>query len=176
MDPIRLVDTSLRIVFSRGTIEDKAYKQEFMSLLMLHDDPLSVWLKSDKIRKQSEESDQVLLTLIAELHHKIDRLSMQLTHKEPLHLCLESAGIIDAIGFEYFHFATECLDNKESYYGRIDMPVFPRRQVALFFEAISTDTAKITLMHEDDKKDWAAYMVACERAMIRRIKGRENEC
>ena len=55
------------------------------------------------------------------------------------------------------------------------MPTFPRRQIALFFEALSSKIAKITLMHEDDKKDWSAYMAACERVMIRQMKGKESE-
>mgnify|MGYP003598782472 FL=1 len=176
MENIRLVETSLNIVFSKGNSDDKAYKQEFMSLLMLYDDPLSLWLNSDKIRKQSQESDQVLLTLVAELHRKIDTLSMQLNNKNASHLQLEKKERINAIGFEYFGFEEACLVQGWTYYGRIDMPVFPRREVALFFEALSPYVAKITLMHEDDKKDWGAYMVACERAMIRRMKGREDEC
>ena len=69
----------------------------------------------------------------------------------------------------------EVLEEGRCYYGRIDMPTFPRRQIALFFEALSSKIAKITLMHEDDKKDWSAYMAACERVMIRQMKGKESE-
>ena len=76
MENIRLVDTSLKIVFEEGTSDNETFRREFMSLLMLHDDPLSVWLKSDKIRKESEDTDKILLTLIAELHRKVDILSL----------------------------------------------------------------------------------------------------
>lgn len=45
----------------------------------------------------------------------------------------------------------------------------------IFFEAVTENIAKILLMHEDDEKDWSTYMMACERVIIRQMKGRENE-
>ena len=93
MENIRLVDTSLKMVFEEGTSEDENFRREFMSLLMLHDDPLSVWLKSDKIRKESEDTDKILLTLIAELHRKVDILSLRLTTEGPLYLPLRYQAI-----------------------------------------------------------------------------------
>lgn len=175
MENIRLVDTSLKVVFEEGTSENESFRREFMSLLMLHDDPLSVWLKSDKIRKESEDTDKILLTLIAELHRKIDVLSLRLSTEGPLYIPLMNQGTIDAIGHGYLGLDSEVLEEGKSYYGRIDMPTFPRRQIALFFEAISSKIAKVILMHEDDKKDWSAYMAACERVMIRQMKGKESE-
>lgn len=175
MENIRLVDTSLKIVFEEGTSDNETFRREFMSLLMLHDDPLSVWLKSDKIRKESEDTDKILLTLIAELHRKVDILSLRLTTEGPLYLPLRYQGSLNAIGYGYIGFDSEVLEEGRCYYGRIDMPTFPRRQIALFFEALSSKIAKITLMHEDDKKDWSAYMAACERVMIRQMKGKESE-
>jgi len=40
---------------------------------------------------------------------------------------------------------------------------------------MSPKIGKIVLMHEDDAKDWSTYMVACERVMIRRMKGGIDE-
>lgn len=174
MDTIRLVDTSLKIVFNEGNKEDEAYKREFISLHMLFDDPLNAWLQSDKIRKESENTDKILLTLIKELHRKIDVLTHRLTSDAPLHLPLACSGTLDAMGFEHIAFDGACLDEGREYYGRIDMPTFPRRHMGIFFKALSPTLAHITVMHEDDKKDWSAYMAACERAMIRRMKGREE--
>lgn len=175
MDNIRLVKASLPVVFEEGTSENEAFIKEYYSLLMLNDDPLGMWLKSAKIRKESEQSDQVLLTLLIDLHRKIDTLTHKMTSDEPLHLPLTCKGLIEAIGHGYFALDSACLKEGEKYYGRIDMPTFPRRQVALFFEACSPTLAKIVLMHEDDEKDWSAYMVACERVMIRQMKGHNSE-
>ena len=175
MENIRFVTASLQCVYEEGTQERDAFIKEYYSLLMINDDPLGVWLKSAKIRKESEKTDQVLLTLLTDLHRKIDALSHKLTSSEPLHLPLREKGRICAIGHGYFQMDAECLQEGKTYYGRIDMPTFPRRQVALFFEAISATCAKIILMHEDDENDWSTYMVACERVMIRQMKGQNSE-
>ncbi|MBA1438424.1 MAG: hypothetical protein FAF05_05500, partial [Epsilonproteobacteria bacterium] len=56
------------------------------------------------------------------------------------------------------------------YYGRIEMPVHPKRDVGVFFEAQSPTLAHLVRMHERDEKEWAAYMTARERVMIREMK------
>jgi hypothetical protein len=175
MDNVRLVKASLNAVFEEGSPEVEEFHKEFNSLHMLHDDPLSVWLKSEKIRKESEDTDKVLLTLLAELHRKIDELSLKLTMPGPMHIPLEHSGLIEFVGHGYFMFDKEHLHVGKRYYARIHMPTFPRRYLPLFFEAHSEKMGKIVLMHEDDKRDWSSYMAACERAMIRQMKGKEGE-
>lgn len=175
MENVRFVTASLQMVYEEGTRENSEFMKEYYSLLMINDDPLGVWLKSAKVRKESEKTDQVLLTLLTDLHRKVDMLTYKLSSSEPLHLPLLCKGTICAIGHGHFQFDEACLEEGKSYYGRIDMPTFPRRNVALFFEAMTPTCAKITLMHEDDEKDWSAYMVACERVMIRQMKGQSSE-
>lgn len=176
MDEIRFVHASLKIVFEEGTQEDAPFIKEYYSLLLINDDPLGVWLRSAKVRHESEKTDQVLLTLITDLHRKIDTLTHMIhSPKEPLHLVLAYKGDIRAIGHGYIQMDEACFEEGKKYYGRIDMPTFPRRQVPLFFEAISPTVGKIVLMHEDDAKDWSTYMVACERVMIRMMKGGVDE-
>ncbi len=175
MDNVRLVKASLNVAFEEGTPEIEEFQKEFNSLLSLHDDPLSIWLKSEKIRKESEDTDKVLLTLIAELHRKIDALSVKMTQPGPIHIPLAHSGLIEFVGHGYLMFDKERLRAGERYYARIDMPTFPRRYLPLFFEARCEKMGKIVLMHEDDKRDWSAYMAACERAMIRQMKGKEGE-
>ena len=84
-------------------------------------------------------------------------------------------GNLKAIGHGYLEFDGDVLKPNESYYARIDMPTFPRRQMPIFFEAISESVGKIVMMHEDDEHDWSTYMVACERVMIRQMKGSQSE-
>jgi hypothetical protein len=134
-----------------------------------------VWLKSPKIRKASEESDPVLLNLLIELHRKIDKLTHTITSNTSLLLTLEHSNSLNAIGHGYIQFAADVLSPKQCYYARIAMPTFPQRHIPLFFEAIDGSIGKITMMHEDDENDWSAYMMACERAMIRQKKGSERE-
>lgn len=175
MEDIRFVPAFLKIAYEPNLLDNPAFMQEYYTLLQLNDDPLGAWLKSSKIRKESEQSDQVLLTLLVELHRKIDKLTHLATHAEPLHIPLASEGNLKAIGHGYIEFESDVLQPKERYYARIDMPTFPKRQMPLFFEALNATIGKIVMMHEDDEKDWSAYMVACERVMIRQMKGNLNE-
>lgn len=175
MEDIRFVTAFLKIAYEPSSLENTKFIQEYYALLQLNDDPLGLWLKSPKIRKESEESDHVLLTLLIELHRKIDKLTHLVTSDEPLYLPLEMQGNLKAIGHGYIEFDSNVLKPNESYYARIDMPTFPRRQMPIFFEAISESVGKIVMMHEDDEQDWSAYMVACERVMIRQMKGSQSE-
>lgn len=175
MGDIRLVKASLQIAYEEGDSENKEFIKEYYGLIQLNNDPLGIWLRSPQIRKASDESDQVLLTLLVELHHKIDTLTQMIKSPEPLHILLKGEGNLQAIGHGYFQFEKAVLQKGKTYYGRIDMPIFPRRQMPLFFEAMSEDMGKIILMHEDDEQDWSSYMVACERVMIRQMKGHSSE-
>jgi hypothetical protein len=175
METIRLVPAFLKIAFEPSDVENSSFMHEYYALLQINDDPLGLWLKSSKIRKEAEASDQVLLTLLIELHRKIDKLTHLSTSDTPLYVPLEMQGNLKAIGHGYIEFDSDVLKPNESYYARIDMPTFPRRQIPIFFEAHSEHLGKIVMMHEDDENDWNAYMVACERVMIRQMKGNQSE-
>ena len=60
------------------------------------------------------------------------------------------------------------------YYARIEMPVHPKRDVGIFFNATSTTVAHITKIHERDEKEWSAYMTARERVLIRELKEKKS--
>ena len=175
MESIRLVPAVLSLSYAASSVENMHFVQEYYALLQLTDDPLGVWLKSSKNRKAAEESDQILLTLITELHRKVDKLTQLITSDTPPHIPLAHEGKLQAIGHGYLQFDQELLEPTQSYYARIDMPTFPKRQMPLFFEALDSTTGKIIMMHEDDEKDWSTYMTACERVMIRKLKGYQNE-
>ncbi len=55
------------------------------------------------------------------------------------------------------------------------MPIFPKRDVAIFFEALDEKTAKITRINESDESDYNGYVTARERAMIRELKEMKDE-
>lgn len=175
MHEVRLVTTVLDVAFDKGKSSEDGLIKEYYSLMKINDDPLGMWLKSPKIRKASEQSDQVLLTLLIELHRKMDAITRQLNNENEKQVTLMQKAKIVAIGHGYFQLDTPLLEVGEDYYARIDMPLFPRRNVPLFFSAQSETLAKIDLMHEDDEDEWGSYMVACERAMIRQMKGNLSE-
>jgi hypothetical protein len=116
------------------------------------------------------ESDPVLLKLMVELHRKIDNLEQLIKNDKPKRIELKTHEIIESIGFENFKLKSNILEIDELYYGRIEMPVHPKRDVGIFFKAVDKDLAKIVKMHDRDIKEWSSYVVARERVMIREAK------
>jgi hypothetical protein len=170
MENIRFVLAPLKIDFSEVGEDDKEFRREFGKLVQSDEDSIGQWLKLAKARGETAESDQVLLNLIVELHRKIDELSAYVKDEKPTYLKLNHNEDIESIGFEHFKLIKGGMDKDKMYYGRILMPVFPKREFPLFFKALSEDIAEIVLMHEDDVKDWSSYMSARERVMIREAK------
>jgi len=136
------------------------------------DDPISQWLKLAKARGETAESDQVLLKLVVELHRKIDALEAYLKNET---LSLTYAAEIESIGFEHFKLKESLLQEGKLYYGRIAMPVHPKRDIGVFFKALDSQLAEIVRMHERDEKEWAAYMTARERILIRELREKKEK-
>jgi hypothetical protein len=174
MSTPRLVPAPISIQFSEASLDKEAYEREFQQLSESDDDPISQWLKLAKARGETAESDPVLLNLMVELHRKIDALEMLIKNEEPKRVSLTCEAAIEAIGFEHFKLKEPLLEAGKLYYGRVDMPVHPRRDIGVFFTALSETLAQITKMHERDEKEWAAYMTARERVLIREMKEKKS--
>ncbi|PHS58521.1 MAG: hypothetical protein COB17_02810 [Sulfurimonas sp.] len=167
---VRLVPAPISLVFSVKSTDEQSFSREYHQLSETDDDPISQWLKLAKARGETSDSDPVLLNLIVELHRKIDSLEMFLKNTEPKRLSLTSSVEIESIGFEHFKLSENILDKNQEYYGRIAMPVHPKRDVAVYFTALDSSLALISKMHDRDEKEWSAYMTARERVLIREAK------
>ncbi|QKF92930.1 hypothetical protein [Campylobacter sp. CCUG 57310] len=168
---MRLYPANLDIVFEEILDRKDEFAIEFDKLSGSEDDPLGQWLKRAKARGETKESDQVLLTLITELHRKFDELNAYLKNEKISKLELNESSVIEGIGFENFSIKEAKFKPNNNYYARISMPIFPKRDVAIYFEAVDEKTAKITKMHESDESDYNGYVTARERVMIRELKG-----
>jgi len=173
-EDIRVVNASLVIEFEECDKRYDEFKKEYDSLSEYEEDSIGQWLKLAKAKGETKESDQVLLTLMVELHRKVDELTSIVKNEEREFIKLKNISRIEAIGYEHFRLEKEAFEVSKEYYGRIAMPVFPKRDIPLFFKAVAKNMAKITLMHEKDTKDWSAYVVARERVMIRELKQRSS--
>ena len=173
MSDIRFVPAVLNIEFDLVSKNQELFQKEFNRLAHSDEDPVGQWLKLAKARGETNESDQVLLTLLVELHRKVDELSAYVKNERPEFVALSGRGEIDAIGFEHFRLSKDLLIAGEEYYGRVSMPTFPKREMPLYFSAIDSKTAQIKLLHDQDEKDWNAYMVARERVMIRQQRAKK---
>ncbi len=167
---IRLVKAPISIVFSEASSNKEEFMREYHQLSETDDDPISQWLKLAKARGETAESDPVLLNLVVELHRKIDNLEMLLKNEKPRRISLTVKAEIESIGFEHFELTEALLEKGKEYYGRVEMPVHPKRDVPIFFKALSSTLAEIIKIHERDEKEWGAYLTARERVLIREAK------
>ncbi len=171
---IRLVSAPISIVFDLSEADHDAMIREYHQLSESDDDPIAQWLKRAKGRGDTAESDPVLLNLMVELHRKIDHIEQLIKNETPQRVALSQHAMIEAIGYGYFKFKESVLVPGTSYYGRIEMPVHPKHDIAVFFSAEDAKMAKITKIHERDEKEWAAYLTARERVLIREMRERRQ--
>ena len=170
---MRYINAPLKIIFDVDK-DSKEFKREYDSLSSTDDDSIGEWLRLAKARGNTEESDQVLLTLVVELHRKIDEMNTFMRGEKVEFLSLTCKGDIEAVNHEHFKLLEEKFEIGENYYGRVEMPFFPKREVPMYFKAISKNEAKLVLLHERDEKDWNAYVVARERVMIREMRAKKD--
>ena len=168
---VRLIKAPISIEFSEITSanEDELYK-EYHQLSEADDDPINQWLKLAKARGETNETDPVLLNLLVELHKKVDSLEMLLKGEKRSLLDLDHSLDIESIGFEHFKLKKASLKEGAHYYARISMPVHPKRDIPLFFDAKDSSLAKISRIHERDEKEWNIYLTARERVLIREAR------
>jgi hypothetical protein len=174
MSEPRLVPAPISIAFSEASLDKEAYEREFQQLSESDDDPISQWLKLAKARGDTSETDPVLLNLVVELHRKIDALEAFLKNETPKRISLTQEAEIESIGFEHFKLKEPLLEEGKLYYGRVAMPVHPKRDIGIFFKAVDAQLAEIVRMHERDEKEWAAYMTARERILIREAREKKE--
>nr|WP_321267798.1 hypothetical protein [uncultured Sulfurimonas sp.] len=169
---VRLVSAPISLVYSELSVDEEAFKREYSQLSESDDDPISQWLKLAKGRGETSDTDPVLLNLVVELHRKIDALEMFLKDETPKRVPLSHSIKIESIGFEHFKVESADLIPDKEYYGRVEMPVHPKRDVPVFFRAVDESLAEITRIHERDEKEWGVYLTARERVLIREAKAK----
>ena len=167
----RLIPAILKIEFSEY---NEKLKEEFDSLGSEMEDPIGQFIKLAKARGETKETDPVLLELLIALHRKVDELSAFVKNEKKELLSLDKKSEIVKIGFDHFEIRDPLLEKDKKYYGRIDLPVFPPREVGVIFKGENEKLAKILLMHERDIKDYNAFLMARERALIREMKAKND--
>jgi len=151
--------------------EQEEFKREFDRSSQIDEDPIGHWLRMAKARGEADDVNTVLLTLLVELHRKVDHLTKLVSGESVKIACLKNFANIEFISFESFKTKENNFTPNAKYYGRLMMPTFPKRSIKVFFEAVTKNEAKIDLMHERDASDWDVYVAARERVMIRKMRG-----
>ncbi|MCX6072976.1 MAG: hypothetical protein NTY39_01475 [Campylobacterales bacterium] len=171
MRDIRLIEAPLTITFEDTHIRERDFERDFGTRSETDDDAIGQWLRSAKAKGDTSESDPVVLHMIVELYRKMDRLEHLILGNAPTRIVLAHHGEVEKIGLEHFELSEALLDISNHYYGRLELPIHPRREVSFYFEALSPTLGKIIRMHPKDESEWGVYMRARERMMIRQLKG-----
>ena len=166
----RLIPAPIDIEFSASSLDSEIFEREYQQLSESDDDPIHRWLKLAKAKGETAETDPILLELMISLHNKIDALEMIIKDEVPKRVPLSTYANIKAVGFEHFSLQAPLLKEGREYYGRVELPVHPKRDIGMFFKAQTKNLAKIIKIHERDEKEWSAYMTARERVLIREAK------
>jgi len=171
MENIRFVPASLDIVFEEVNSSNKSiFKQEYNSLCEYENDDIKDWIKKLKSQGKLEDTDRVLLTLLVELHKKIDHLEALIKDEDQRGIKLQHSSKIIGINFDYIKTDNYNFLEDTLYYSKISLPVFPKREIPVYLYGISKDIAKIHLISQKNLEDWNALVMAKEREYIREIK------
>lgn len=173
MDNIRLVPSTLDLSYEELGENTDTFEREFNVISESEENSITQGIKHAKMRGEADETSILILNILSELYRKMDKIEHLLVHGNLKRLALASTGLIESIGLEHFKLTSEVLEVGKRYYGRVEIPTFPKREIAFYFEAIEPTLAKIEKIHVRDKEAWGYFMVACERIMIRQLKGLE---
>jgi hypothetical protein len=168
---VRFVATSLTIHLElMDGASDELFRREYSVLSDFEEDAVGQWLKLAKARGETGESDEVLMRLLVELQKKVDNLTSMIINEERQFIELKQNTKVYEIGFDHIKLENGVLEKGREYYCRVEMPVFPKREMPMFVRAVDANTAQIILLHEKDQKDWNAYVTSRERIMIREAR------
>ncbi len=163
-----LVKAPLVISFEKISEDrEEEFEREFQSLSEVDSDAIGHWLKLQKAKGETGDTDEVVLNLLVELHRKIDKLEKIILKGDKRLLKLDITSRIEEIGFHHFQLEESSFEENAIYYGRVEMVTYPQRELPIFFKAVNTKLAKVNSIHEKDEVDWASYFRARERIMIR---------
>lgn len=168
---VRLVNAPISISFSESKEENKElFLREYDKATQTDNDPIAQWLKVAKARGETVDSDAVVLNMLIELHRKIDSLEKYIKNEPSTLVSLSYTEDIQSIGHEHFKLVNSVLVTGMNYYGRVTMPIHPKREISIYFQAVDTSLATITKMHTRDEQEWSMYLTARERTLIREMK------
>lgn len=166
----REVKTALALEFQEVDESASHIEEEYERLSESDDDPIGHWLRIAKARGETKDSDMLVVNLIVELYRKIDELTDEIKGTRKSFVELEKEAKVIGLGHRRLFLEKEELEVGKLYYGRINMPVFPRRTIPVFFEAIEPVRGKVVKIHQRDEMDIDKYITSRERSIIRELK------
>ncbi|PZT48843.1 hypothetical protein B6S12_02010 [Helicobacter valdiviensis] len=171
----RLVETYLNIEYEEANKNSEEFAREFNALTQSDEDPIGEWLRLTKAKKGNLESDNVvILELLVEIYRKIETLEQTIKSVQKEYISLANKGLVKTLGHSCFALDKHKLEENTLYYGRIELPTFPKRIIPLYF-TYHSNLAWVGNIHSRDEVEWDSYVASKERALIRSIRQSQKE-
>ena len=169
---IRFVPASLNITFEEVTDMNRSiFRNEYNTLNEYENDDIKEWVSKLKAQGKLDDTDRVLLTLLIELHKKIDNIETILKNNENKSLKLQHSSKIVGIHFDHIQINDFDFLENNLYFAKIQLPVFPKREIPIYLLGLNSTIAKIHMISQKNQDDWNSLVMAKEREEIRKIKG-----
>ena len=165
------IRTVINIFFQEVAHGKELFEAEFEKFSETDSDPISQWVKKAKAKGELDSDDYTVVYLLTELQRKVDELTKIIKNETQDRIHLQYRSTIESCWYEEIELAGEEFEEGKIYYARLDLPIFPKREVPMFIKASNSTTAVIVRMHERDRKDWDSYLVTKEREQILDMKG-----
>lgn len=163
----RIAPCELEVSFEKLDSENKSkYEKEFTSLAQQRQSAINQWLMRAKSRNRLQETDEVLLEILVELYQKVESIEQMLQNKTRQYVELDSEGVANYVGHNVLCMSKDCFKERENYYMRVFLPVFPERYIGMFAQAIHPRVVRIENLHHNDMSDFDSFVAEMERLMI----------
>ncbi|PAF54282.1 hypothetical protein BKH42_01920 [Helicobacter sp. 13S00482-2] len=149
---------------------DKAsdiYEKEYMKIADMNADDFENWIERLKSKNKFDRDNEVMLEVLTQIYYKLISIENFINKREAnLHILGKKSSVC-ALGHGII-----CIDSAElevgaDYYMRFELPIFPKRIIASFGQAISEQVIKITKMHQKDTEDFDMYIANKEMENLR---------
>lgn len=157
-----LIPISLSMSFS--PLEGDKFEQEYQKLSLDSDEQLL--FRNLRAKRDMSSAEAIIINLLVSLHKKVDELETQRAKSSYLELEYKDEPL-ESIGFEHILLKQNILEPSKHYYARVKLPLYPKKLIAFYFEAIDETKAKITKISSSSEDEWNSFISIKEREIIR---------
>jgi hypothetical protein len=163
---MKFVRIAAEISFEELGNKEAEFEREFETFSETDSSPVDDFIQKMKAKDGKGAPDMMTITLLSELHKKIDDLTKLLKGEARTFLQLGENQIVDFAWLDSIKL--KGLKSGTTYYARINLPLFRPRPIPFFFVAVDEENADITKMWPRDKADFDGYLMSKDREEIAR--------
>ncbi len=146
-----------------GDREDE-FLREFDTFSETNSNPIDDMIQKMKAKEGKNAPEDMTIFLLAELHKKIDELTKLVKGDKHTYIELKNKTTLDFAWFD--HLVIGGLKAGETYYARLEIPLFRPRPIPMFFRATDEGNAEISKIWARDRQEFDSYLASKEREEI----------